>query len=89
VAAGRGGVGPDAAGVGGALAAGCGRSFLSLGRPPADWSYDLAIAAAGSRDRLALPPAARIVKEAALPMSKIDPRTVAGARGGIGCGEVR
>jgi hypothetical protein len=53
------------------------------GRNPADWPYDLAFAAQWqmhtSRDRLALPLAAKIVMEAAIPMSKIDPRTVPGA----------
>jgi hypothetical protein len=37
------------------------------------------LADATNRDRLALPLAPRIVKEAAIPMSKIDPRAVAGA----------
>jgi hypothetical protein len=59
------------------------QELVSSGRGPADWPYDLAFAARWqmltSRDRLALPLAARIVMEAAIPMSKIDPRTVAGA----------
>jgi hypothetical protein len=32
-----------------------------------------------SRDRLGLPLAAKIIMEAAIPMSKVDPRTVPGA----------
>jgi hypothetical protein len=52
-------------------------------RDPAAWPFDLAFAArwqmVTSRDRLALPLAAKIVMEAAIPMSKIDPRTVPGA----------
>jgi hypothetical protein len=53
------------------------------GRDPSDWPYDLASAAQWqmltSRDRLALPLAATIVMEAAIPMSKVDPRKVPGA----------
>src|SRR5262245_32602277 len=48
--------------------------FSGSGRNPADWPYDLAYAAQWqmltSRDRLALPIAAKIVMEAAIPMSK-------------------
>ena len=66
-----------------ALAARCSRSLHASGRAPADWPYDLAVAAQWQmltgRDRLALPLAARIVMEAAIPMSKVDPRTVPGA----------
>jgi hypothetical protein len=50
------------------------------GRDPADWPFDLAAAAQwqmlNSRGALDLPLAARIVMEAAIPMSKIDPRSV-------------
>jgi hypothetical protein len=57
--------------------------FTSSGRDPAEWPYDFAAAAqwqiATGRDTLALPLAAQIVMEAAIPMSKVDPRTVAGA----------
>jgi hypothetical protein len=59
------------------------QELTSSGRGPADWPYDLAFAAQWqmltSRDRLTLPLAARIIMEAAIPMSKVDPRTVAGA----------
>jgi hypothetical protein len=52
-------------------------------RHPSDWSYDLAFAARWQmltgRDHLALPLAAAIVMEAAIPMSKVDPATVPGA----------
>jgi hypothetical protein len=52
-------------------------------RDPAAWPFDLAYAAQWqmltSRDRLALPLAARIVMEAAIPMSKMDPTRVPGA----------
>jgi hypothetical protein len=55
----------------------------SSGRSPADWPYDLAYAAQWqiltSRDRLGLPLAAKIVMEAAIPMSKVDPRSIPGA----------
>lgn len=59
------------------------QEFEAAERDPADWPYDLAFAAQWqmltSRDHLALPLAARIVMEAAIPMSKIDPKTVPGA----------
>jgi hypothetical protein len=59
------------------------QEFVSSGRDPAHWPYDLAAAAQWqmitSRDTLALPIAATIVMEAAIPMSKIDPTTVPGA----------
>ena len=58
------------------------RELAAAGRAPADWPYDLAAAAQWqmltSRDRLALPLSAKIIMEAAIPMSKVDPRTVAG-----------
>ena len=50
------------------------------GRAPQDWPLDLAVAAQKLivMGKDVLPPslAARIVMEAAIPMSKIDPRTV-------------
>jgi hypothetical protein len=59
------------------------RELEASGRDAAGWPYDLAFAAQWqmytSRDRLALPLAAKIVMEAAIPMSKIDPKTVPGA----------
>jgi hypothetical protein len=59
------------------------QELASSRRGPAEWPYDLAFAAQWqmltSRDRLALPLAAKIIMEAAIPMSKVDPRTVAGA----------
>lgn len=59
------------------------REFEGSGRDPPEWPYDLAFAAqwqmVTSRDRLALPLAAKIVMEAAIPMSKVDPKTVPGA----------
>jgi hypothetical protein len=52
-------------------------------RDPAHWPYDLAAAAQWQmltgRDTIDLPVAARIVMEAAIPMSKVDPRTIIGA----------
>jgi hypothetical protein len=52
-------------------------------RDPSEWPFDLAFAARWqmltNRDRLALPLAATIVMEAAIPMSKVDPATVPGA----------
>src|SRR5262245_32048909 len=57
--------------------------FVASRRNPAEWPYDLAWAAQWqmmtSRDQLALPLAAAIVMEAAIPMSKIDPASVPGA----------
>jgi hypothetical protein len=57
--------------------------FAGSRRDPAEWPYDLAFAAQWqmltSRERLALPVAARIVMEAAIPMSKVDPAMVPGA----------
>jgi hypothetical protein len=59
------------------------RELVVTGRDPSDWPYDLASAAQWqmltSRERLPPPVAARIVMEAAIPMSKIDPLTVPGA----------
>ena len=58
--------------------------FETSKRQPEEWPYDLAYAAQWqmqtNRDRLALPLAAAIVMEAAIPMSKVDPRTVPGGR---------
>jgi hypothetical protein len=57
--------------------------FAGTKRDPAHWPFDLAFAARWqmltSRDRLPLPLAAKIVMEAAIPMSKVDPRTVPGS----------
>jgi len=57
--------------------------FVLSQRNPAEWPYDLAWAAqwqmVTGRDHLALPLAAAIVMEAAIPMSKIDPTSVPGA----------
>lgn len=59
------------------------RALQASARTPSDWPYDLACAARwqmlNGRDRLALPLAAKIVMEAAIPMSKVDPATVPGA----------
>lgn len=59
------------------------QELVASGRDPSNWPYDLALAAqwqmSMSRDMLALPLAATVVMEAAVPMSKIDPRTVPGA----------
>jgi hypothetical protein len=59
------------------------RELAASNRAASEWPYDLAVAAQWqmltSRDRLALPLAAAIVMEAAVPMSKVDPRTVPGA----------
>jgi hypothetical protein len=59
------------------------QELVASARDPAEWPYDLAWAAQWqmitSRDTLALPLAATIVMEAAIPMSKVDPATVAGA----------
>jgi hypothetical protein len=60
------------------------REFEASARHPSEWPFDLAYAAqwqmATSRDRVPLALAARIVMEAAIPMSKIEPATVPGAR---------
>jgi hypothetical protein len=57
--------------------------LIASRRSPADWPFDLAAAARWqiltSRDRIAPALAARIVMEAAIPMSKVDPATVPGA----------
>ncbi len=57
--------------------------FETSGRAPSDWPLDLAAAAqwqiANSPGQLDLALAARIVMEAAIPMSKVDPSTVPGA----------
>ena len=57
--------------------------FEASGRDPSEWPYDIAAAAQWqmltSRDVIELPRGARIVMEAAIPMSKIDPRTIIGA----------
>ncbi len=57
------------------------REFDGSGRDPSEWPYDLAFAAQWQMliSRLALPLAAKIVMEAAIPMSKVDPKTVPGA----------
>ncbi len=59
------------------------RELIAAGREPAEWPYDLALAArwqiTTSGDKLAPLLAAKIVMEAAIPMSKVDPRTVPGA----------
>lgn len=58
--------------------------LVTSGRAASEWPYDLAAAAQWqmltSRDQLDPALSARIVMEAAIPMSKIDPRTIAGAR---------
>jgi hypothetical protein len=52
-------------------------------RDPSGWPYDIAAAAQWQmltgRDTIEAPLAARIVMEAAIPMSKVDPRTIFGA----------
>ena len=57
--------------------------FDTSGRDPSGWPYDVAAAAQWQmltgRDAIDLPLAARIVMEAAIPMSKVDPRTILGA----------
>ncbi len=57
--------------------------FDASGRDPSEWPYDIAAAAQWQmltgRDAIDLPLAARIVMEAAIPMSKVDPRTILGA----------
>ena len=59
------------------------QEFAGTKRDPAHWPFDLAFAAQWqmltSRDRLPLPLSAKIVMEAAIPMSKVDPRTVPGS----------
>jgi hypothetical protein len=53
------------------------------GRDPSQWPYDVAAAAqwqmSTGQGTIDLPLAARIVMEAAIPMSKVDPRTILGA----------
>lgn len=57
--------------------------FDASGRDPSEWPYDIAAAAQWQmltgRDTVDLPLAARIVMEAAIPMSKVDSRTLIGA----------
>jgi hypothetical protein len=57
--------------------------LIASARGPSQWPYDLAMAAqwqmTTSANTLPLPLAAAIVMEAAIPMSKVDPRTVVGA----------
>jgi hypothetical protein len=57
--------------------------FDATGRDPSQWPYDIAAAAQWQmltgRDTIDPPLAARIVMEAAIPMSKVDPRTILGA----------
>jgi hypothetical protein len=57
--------------------------FDASGRDPSGWPCDVAAAAqwqmVTGRDAIDLPLAARIVMEAAIPMSKVDPRTILGA----------
>lgn len=57
--------------------------LTSSGRNPAEWPYDFAAAAQWqmitTREALDMAMAARIVMEAAIPMSKVDPRTIPGA----------
>jgi hypothetical protein len=52
-------------------------------RDPSEWPYDVAAAAQwqmlNGRDAVDPPGAARLVMEAAIPMSKVDPRTIIGA----------
>lgn len=59
--------------------------FEGAGRDASCWPYDLAAAAQwqmlNGRGTLDVPLAAKIVMEAAIPMSKVDPRTVPGAYG--------
>jgi hypothetical protein len=58
------------------------RELRASNRAASEWPYDLAFAAQWqmltSRDHLTLPLAAKIVMEAAIPMSKVDPKTVPG-----------
>jgi hypothetical protein len=55
----------------------------TAGRDPSQWPYDVAAAAqwqmSTGQGTIDLPLAARIVMEAAIPMSKVDPRTILGA----------
>ena len=57
--------------------------LVASGRDPSEWPYDFAVAAQWqmltSRDTIGPALAARIVMEAAIPMSKVDPRTILGA----------
>jgi hypothetical protein len=57
--------------------------LAGAGRDPSHWPYDVAAAAQWQirtgHDAIDPPLAARIVMEAAIPMSKIDPRTILGA----------
>ena len=59
------------------------RAELEAPRDPSHWPYDVAAAAqwqmVTGRDTIDPPLAARIVMEAAIPMSKVDPRTIIGA----------
>ena len=58
-------------------------SLARAARPPMAWPFDLARAAQQlmlmGEDMLALPLAAKLVMEAAIPMAKVDPQTVPGA----------
>ena len=60
-----------------------GAEFDASGRDPAEWPYDLAFAAQWqmltSRDTSTCRSPRAIVMEAAIPMSKVDPRTILGA----------
>jgi hypothetical protein len=55
----------------------------SSGRDPSEWPYDVAAAAQWQmltgRESIDPSLAARIIMEAAIPMSKVDPRTIVGA----------
>jgi hypothetical protein len=57
--------------------------LVASARDPLEWPYDLAWAAQWqmltSRGSLPLPLAAAVVMEAAIPMSKVDPRSIPGA----------
>jgi hypothetical protein len=58
-------------------------SLARAARPPMAWPFDLARAAQHlmhvGESKLALPLAAKLVMEAAIPMAKVDPQTVPGA----------
>src|SRR6185369_1891063 len=58
-------------------------TLARAGRPPMAWPFDLARAAQqlvrACEGKLALPLAAKLVMEAAIPMAKVDPQTVQGA----------